>query len=127
MDKRNRRTLIEIREIRDQVKSLVDKHGELSLTELVGRYGNRLGVGGTPSEKTLVKKQLDRLATSGEIEFLRVGRDLVAKTKSDPIEQFQDPPSLAALRIYACQVQEFSKTLQTQVQTLTRMVENLQR
>ncbi len=126
MKKRSRRTLVEIRQIRDQAKAMVDKHGELTLSQLIGLYGSSLGVRDTPSDKNLVKKQLDRLAGSGEIDFLKVGRDLVAKTKSDSVEESQDPPSLAALRIYALQVEEFSKTLQSQVRTLGRMVRNVQ-
>ncbi len=126
MDKRRRRTLVEIRQIRDQVKSMVDKHGELTLSQLVGRYGNLLGVRDTPSDKNLVKKQLDRLSSSGEIDFTKVGRDLVAKTRSETVEEPQGPPSLSALRTYARQVEEFAKTLQNQVKTLVRMVENVQ-
>ena len=126
MDKRRRRTLVEIRQIRDQVKSMVDKHGELTLSQLVGRYGNLLGVRDTPSDKNLVKKQLDRLSSSGEIDFTKVGRDLVAKSQSEVAEEPQGPPSLSALRTYARQVEEFAKTLQNQVKTLVRMVENVQ-
>ena len=126
MDKRRRRTLVEIRQIRDQVKSMVDKHGELTLSQLVGRYGNLLGVRDSPSDKNLVKKQLDRLSSAGEIDFQKVGRDLVARSRSEAPVEVQGPPSLNALRTYARQVEEFAKTLQNQVKTLVRMVENVQ-
>ena len=142
MKKRNRRTLNEIRSIRQQLLTTVGQHGRLTLSQLVGEHGESIGVRNTPSDKNLVKKQLDRLAKSGRIDFVKVGRDLVAKAQreesaSSEIRTGESFPAtatsgngqrgtdsdLAVIRAYAIQLEEFAKTLQGQIRTLVRMVE----
>lgn len=127
MIKRRRRTLNEIRKIRELLHVTVEDAGTITLSQLVGRHGGRIGVKNTPSDKNLVKKQLDQLAKEGKIEFVKVGRDLVAKAKPDSNGDGpalpEGPLDLAVVRAYAVQVEEFAKTLQGQIRTLVRMVE----
>jgi len=134
MKKRKRRTLNEIRKIREQLLETVNSVGRITLSQLVGEHGAKIGVKDTPSDKNLVKKQLDLLAKGSEIEFVKVGRDLVANpmpeesagSGSNGSEGGLDmmvPTDLSVIRAYAVQVEEFAKTLQTQIRTLVRMVE----
>ncbi len=134
MKKRKRRTLNEIRKIREQLLETVNSVGRITLSQLVGEHGAKIGVKDTPSDKNLVKKQLDLLAKGDEIEFVKVGRDLVANpmpeeapgTGDGSDAAFADmliPTDLSVIRAYAVQVEEFAKTLQTQIRTLVRMVE----
>lgn len=133
MKKRKRRTLNEIRKIREEVLATVNRVGQITLSQLVGEHGENIGVKDTPSDKNLVKKQLDRLARQNQLEFVKMGRDLVAKP--NPAEETSkaaevlgsEPPAagndLSVIRAYAVQVEEFAKTLQGQIRTLVRMVE----
>ncbi len=133
MKKRKRRTLNEIRKIREQLLETVNSVGRITLSQLVGEHGAKIGVKDTPSDKNLVKKQLDLLAKNDEIEFVKVGRDLVANPMPEETPGAGDgseaalnmliPTDLSVIRAYAVQVEEFAKTLQTQIRTLVRMVE----
>ncbi len=125
MTKRKRRTLNEIRQIREQLHVTVEDAGTITLSQLVGKHGGKIGVKNTPSDKNLVKKQLDQLAKDGKIEFVKMGRDLVAKalTANGDGGVPEGPLDLAVIRAYAVQVEEFAKTLQGQIRTLVRMVE----
>ncbi len=136
MKKRKRRTLNEIRKIREELLSTVNRVGQITLSQLVGEHGESIGVKDTPSDKNLVKKQLDHLAKLNQLDFVKMGRDLVAKPKESeaaaaPAAAAADAPGEAAastsdlsvIRAYAVQVEEFAKTLQGQIRTLVRMVE----
>ncbi len=126
MNKRKRRTLNEIRKIRELLHVAVEDAGTITLSQLVGKHGSRIGVKNTPSDKNLVKKQLDQLAKEGKIEFVKIGRDLVAKKLEESNGAGgipEGPLDLAVIRAYAVQVEEFAKTLQGQIRTLVRMVE----
>ncbi len=131
MKKRKRRTLNEIRKIREQLLETVNSVGRITLSQLVGEHGAKIGVKDTPSDKNLVKKQLDLLAKGDEIEFVKVGRDLVANPMPEESPGTGDgdaanlliPTDLSVIRAYAVQVEEFAKTLQAQIRTLVRMVE----
>lgn len=140
-EKRKRRTLAEIHEIRDQLLSIVERHERLTLSQIVSSFGKVVGVKNTPSDKNLVKKQLDRLAKDGQINFIKTGRDLVATKRGDrpgsgeaQLIQTEEgiqltqgdrvlAPNLAAIRAYAQQLDEFARTLQGQIRTLIRMIE----
>lgn len=125
MNKRKRRTLNEIRKIRELLHETVEGAGTITLSQLVGKHGGRIGVRNTPSDKNLVKKQLDQLAKEDKIEFVKIGRDLVAKAKESngDADLPEGPLDLGVIRAYAVQVEEFAKTLQGQIRTLVRMVE----
>ncbi len=128
--KRKRRTLKEIRVIREGLLKTVNAAETVTLSQLVSDHGSTIGVRNTPSDKNLVKKQLDRLAKSGQIEFVKVGRDLVARTPSASSQEGElalassnGRPNLAVIRSYAILLEEVAKTLQGQIRTLIRMVE----
>lgn len=131
MKKRKRRTLNEIRAIREQVLETVNSKGQITLSQLVGEHGEEIGVKNTPSDKNLVKKQLDRLAKSEKINFVKMGRDLVAQAiepetagaAGELSDNGFEKADLSVIRAYAVQVEEFAKTLQGQIRTLVRMVE----
>ncbi|MFQ5738042.1 MAG: hypothetical protein ACE5JX_03445 [Acidobacteriota bacterium] len=142
MKKRKRRTLSEIRNIREQLLIAVEQDGKVTLSQLVARHGIKIGVKNTPSDRNLVKKQLDQLAQTNQIQFGKVGRDLVAQSRTQrpetavksppvvaaaapapaPVQQVP-PANLSAIRAYAVQLEEFAKTLTAEIQTLVRMVE----
>lgn len=82
--KRRRRKASEIEKIRSKLKEVVKKEGRISLTDLVKLYGASMGLKDTISDKALAKRQLDLLASTGDIEFQRDGRDLVAEHKPPP-------------------------------------------
>lgn len=82
--KRRRRKASEIEKIRARLQEAVKKEGRISLTDLVGMYGASIGIKETISDKALAKRQLDLLASTGDIEFQRDGRDLVAEYKPPP-------------------------------------------
>lgn len=79
MKKRTRRKASEIERLRNKILRIVKKDRRISLTAMVAHYGVQMGVRNTPSDKNLVKRQLDVLAKSGDIDFGRAGRDLVAR------------------------------------------------
>ena len=138
MKKRKRRTLNEIRKIREELLATVNRVGQMTLSQLVGDHGDRIGVKDTPSDKNLVKKQLDQLAKRDKLEFVKIGRDLVARptetaeaaAPAPALVAGPAPPSttgaaetnLSVIRAYAVQVEEFAKTLNGMVRTLARMV-----
>lgn len=149
MAKRKRRTAREIQRLRDDFLKAIQKEGKITLTNLIQQYGAPLGVKNTPSDKNLVKRQLDRLVKEGLIQFRRQGRDLVAqadgkgetpkarpKTGKPAAKKTAEaapaaarpaassrPADLEVIRAYARQLEEFSRTLQDHIRTLVRMVE----
>lgn len=137
MEKRKRRKAREIRRIREQLLKAVRSEGTVSLTHLVDKYGSQVGVKNTPSDKNLVKRQLDQLAKEGSLQFERKGRDLVAsigplkgaepvrgRVLASPAAAPAAPGAeLDVLKAYALQLEEFSKTLQEQISGLVRLIE----
>ncbi|MFB3906385.1 MAG: hypothetical protein ACE15E_23320 [Acidobacteriota bacterium] len=118
----------------------VRQEGRISLSGLIEKYGPEVDVRNTPSDKNLVKRQMDQLAAEGEIQFYRVGRELIAQipqAKSAGAEgqpqpaastgSPKSPNDLAVIRAFALQLEEFSRTLQEQISTLVRMVEKASR
>jgi hypothetical protein len=121
-----------VRDVQEHFLSGIKREGRISLTDLISKYGSQVDVKNTPSDKNLVKRQLDQLARSGQIEFRREGRELVAESSSRPsaeelaaqAKQLELPPTeLDVVRAYARQVEDFARTLQEQVTTLVRMIE----
>lgn len=153
MEKRSRRKASEIEKLRSKMLKIVQRESEITLTNLVRQYGASIGIRDTPSDKNLAKRQLDVLAKDGNIEFNRLGRDLVAKASAPAGEaaapQYEAPaagpqavaaptlqipaapaaasatttPELQAIRAYAQQMEAFSKSLQQQLEILIRMVQ----
>jgi hypothetical protein len=126
-----------VRDVQEHFLSGIKKEGRISLTELISKYGGEVDVKNTPSDKNLVKRQLDQLARSGQIEFRREGRELVAESaRTESAEElaaqakpvFEMPPmELDVVRAYARQVEDFARTLLDQVSTLVRMIERAER
>lgn len=161
MKRRNRRSASEVKDVQQRFLEAVKKEGEITLTDLIAKYGEAVNVKNTASDKNLVKRQLSQASKQGVIEFRREGRDLVARvpgraaaaaapprkaaarrprgrraavrkaaaapaprpTPAPPAPPPPVPADLAAIRAYAAQLEEFSKTLQHQIATLVRMVE----
>jgi hypothetical protein len=125
-----------VREVQEHFLTGIKKEGRISLSDLISKYGSQVDVKNTPSDKNLVKRQLDQLARSGQIEFRREGRELVAESASRPspeeLAAMAKPPELPPMeldvvRAYARQVEDFASTLLQQVTTLVRMVERVER
>lgn len=95
MAKRSRRKASEIDKLRNKMLKIVQREGEISLTNMVRQYGASVGVKDTPSDKNLAKRQLDVLAKSGSIRFQRHGRELIARSTSPA------PPQAAARPVAA--------------------------
>ncbi len=151
MAKRYRRKASEIARIRRKLQQVIAREKRISLTELVEKHGGSIGVRNSPSDKNLLKRQLDLLAKGGDLDFKRAGRDLIAtaapgtaaasapapvaapaptpaKAAPSPAPQVAAAPrisesELQVIKAYAQQVEEFAKTLQRQIATLVRMVE----
>lgn len=134
--KRKRRTLSDLNQIRDCLLELVRTKGRMSLSELIEEYAEELCVRNTPSDRSLLKRQLEHLDQKGLLDFVKVGRSLVARNKPDIragiVEEISRepfarsagmPPELAAIRAYALQLEEFSRALQEQIGVLVRMIE----
>jgi len=119
----------------------VQQEGRISLSGLIEKYGADVDVKNSPSDKNLVKRQMDQLAAEGEIEFHRAGRELIAQMPSQPqkreeseqqaapvpVTDWQSSSELAVIRAFAVQLEEFSRTLQEQISTLVRMVDKASR
>lgn len=137
MKKGKRRSTSEVRRVQEYFVQAIRGEGKITLTELIVKYGGEVGVKNTPTDKNLVKRQLDRAAQEGKILFQREGRDLVARARVEetaaPAAETTAPPvlelpkgsstDLAVIRAYALQLEEFSRILQEQISTLVRMVE----
>ncbi len=133
MRKRRRRTLKEIRNIREQILDLVRQKERLTLSQLVSDHGDKFQVRNTASDRRLVKLQLSQLSDSGAIEFVKVGRNWIARNKAtvgrDKTGVETDSslgvvaPELEAIRAYAIQLEQFAKSLQEQIGNLVRMLE----
>jgi len=92
------------------------------------KYGPEVDVKNTPSDKNLIKRQMDQLAARGEIEFRREGRELIALAPekyraAGGLATSFPPTDLNVIKAYAIQLEEFSRTLQSQISTLVRMIE----
>lgn len=97
MAKRSRRKASEIEKLRNKMLKIVQREGEISLTNMVREYGRSVGVKDTPSDKNLAKRQLDVLAKSGSIRFERHGRELIARS-TGPAPQSVPPQPVTAVR-----------------------------
>ncbi len=138
MKRRRRRSSKEVKKIQERFLEAVQREGRISLTDLISKYGPELDVRNTPSDKNLVKRQLDQLDRNGEIDFRREGRELIAHRKVEetaPEETLAaeaasppppTPPDLAVIKTFALQLGEFAKSLHEQIETLVRMVENVE-
>jgi hypothetical protein len=123
--------------LQDHFLQAIEQEGKVSLTALISKYGPEVDVRNTASDKNLVKRQLDQLAGTGDIEFRREGRELIAQSVPEAADDEAimaemaamrvGPVDLAVIRAYAVQVEEFSRTLQEQIATLVRMVEKAAR
>ncbi len=157
MEKRRRRTAKEIRKLRSDLREIVKRERRITLTDLVRDHGAAIGIRDTVSDKNLVKRQLDILASGNDCRFQREGRDLVASWRekptpapaptppaaapaAEPAPEPTPPPAaepapaaaapsadLAAIRVYAQQVEAFAKTLQHQLETLAEMLDRATR
>jgi len=141
MKRRKRRSSLEVKKLQDHFLRAVQQEGKISLSGLIEKYGAEVDVKNSPSDKNLVKRQMDQLASEGEIEFHRAGRELIAQMPREPEKgeeaEEQTPPvlaegwrsatDLAVIRAFAVQLEEFSRTLQEQISTLVRMVEKASR
>jgi hypothetical protein len=139
--RRKRRSSLEVKKLQEHFYRAVQKEGRISLSGLIENYGPEVDVKNTPSEKNLVKRQMDQLAAEKKIEFQRAGRELIAQMPSQPekslgtheqpgissAESRQSSADLAVIRAFAVQLEEFSKTLQEQISTLVRMVDKASR
>jgi hypothetical protein len=137
MRRRKRRSSSEVKRLQDHFLQAIEQEGKVSLTALISKYGPEVDVRNTASDKNLVKRQLDQLAGTGDIEFRREGRELIAQSVPEAADDEAimaemaamrvGPVDLAVIRAYAVQVEEFSRTLQEQIATLVRMVEKAAR
>jgi hypothetical protein len=138
MRRRKRRSSSEVKRLQDHFLQAIQREGRLSLSGLISKYGPEVEVRNTASDKNLVKRQLDQLASRGDIEFRREGRELIAQSipegklhDEEIMEELASgrfgPVDLTVIRAYAVQVEEFSRTLQEQIATLVRMVEKAAR
>ncbi len=139
--RRKRRSSLEVKKLQEHFLRAVQQEGRISLSGLIEKYGAEVDVKNTPSDKNLVKRQMDQLADEGKIEFQRAGRELIAQMPSQPAksedareqalgssaESRQSSTDLAVIRAFAVQLEEFSRTLQEQISTLVRMVEKASR
>jgi len=140
--RRKRRSSLEVKKLQAHFLQAVQQEGRISLSGLIEKYGTEVDVKNSPSDKNLVKRQMDQLAAEGEIEFHRAGRELIAQMPSRPAksedseeqtlpvsstDSWQSSAELAVIRAFAVQLEEFSKTLQEQISTLVRMVEKASR
>ena len=131
-----------MKKLQDHFLRAVQQEGKISLSGLIEKYGADVDVKNSPSDKNLVKRQMDQLASQGEIEFHRAGRELIAQMPAlpgkdeEPKEQLgrggsgntpASPADLTVIRAFAVQLEEFSRTLQEQISTLVRMVEKASR
>jgi hypothetical protein len=136
MKKGKRRSAKEVKRLQEHFVQAINREGKITLTDLIAKYGGEISVKDTPTDKNLVKRQLDRAAKNGQILFHREGRNLVAqplrKAPPAPVEVVsvltpevpQEPPlNLTVIRSYARQLEEVSRSLQEQISTLVRMVE----
>lgn len=98
MEKRRRRTAKEIRKLRSDLREIVKRERRITLTDLVRDHGSGIGIRDTVSDKNLVKRQLDILASGNDIRFQREGRDLVAsfREKLQPAPAPEPPPPAPA-------------------------------
>lgn len=123
--KRSRRTLKEVRAVRKRLLEVLAKHTQLSLSQIM-EFGDEIGVRDTPSDRSLVKKQLDYLEELGSIELSKVGRNWIARlvtpARNTPAVAVSGP-ELEAIKAYALQLEQFAKALQEQIQIMVRMVE----
>jgi hypothetical protein len=140
--RRKRRSSFEVKKLQQHFLQAIQQEGRISLSGLVEKFGAEMDVKNTPSDKNLVKRQMDQLAAEGEIEFYRAGRELIAQMPSQPAksenaeehappapsaDSFQSSADLAVIRAFAVQLEEFSRTLHEQISTLVRMVEKASR
>jgi len=133
MNRHRRRTLKDIRNIREQILDLVRQKGRLTLSELMDDYADKIGVRKTASDRHLVKRQLKQLAGEGCVEFVKMGRHLVVRNRllteaeskgaGAKSEAHGPSPELEAIRAYAIQLEQFARSLQEQIGTLVRMVD----
>jgi hypothetical protein len=129
MKKRKRRSSMDVKKLQERFLQAVRDEGRISLTGLIMKYGPEVEVKNTPSDKNLVKRQMDQLAARGEIEFRREGRELIAlapekyRTVGGLAAASFPPTDLNVIKAYAVQLEEFSRTLQAQISTLVRMIE----
>ncbi len=141
VERRKRRSSLEVKRLQEHFLKAVQQEGKISLSGLIEKYGAEADVKNTPSDKNLVKRQMDQLADEGKIEFVRAGRELIAQMPSQPTKSAdaqeqalasstggrQSSSDLAVIRAFAVQLEEFSRTLQEQISTLVRMVEKASR
>jgi len=140
--RRKRRSSLEVKKLQEHFLQAVQQEERISLSGIIEKYGAAVDVKNSPSDKNLVKRQMDQLAAEGKIEFHRAGRELIAQmpaqaakildTDEEPLPvpstgPWQGPADLIVIRAFAVQLEEFSKTLQEQIATLVRMVEKASR
>jgi hypothetical protein len=101
----------------------------------VSDFGLEIGVRDTPSDRNLVRKQLECLAELGTVDLGKAGRNLVVRapeghggeSDASDSQQLSRRVQLAAVKAYTIQLEEFAKTLQDQIRALVRMVERIDR
>jgi hypothetical protein len=101
----------------------------------VSDFGLEIGVRDTPSDRNLVRKQLECLAELGTVDLGKAGRNLVVRaadghggeSDASDSQQLSRRVQLAAVKAYAIQLEEFARTLQDQIRALVRMVERIDR
>ena len=128
MKKRKRRSSMDVKKLQERFLQAVRDEGRISLTGLIMKYGPEVDVKNSPSDKNLIKRQMDQLAARGEIEFRREGRELIALAPekyraSGGMAASLPPTDLNVIKAFAIQLEEFSGTLQAQISTLVRMIE----
>ncbi len=142
-----RRKAAETQRIGRSVLKIVQTEGKITLTDIISKHGARIGVKHSPNDKALIKRQLSHLAQSGQIQFGREGRNIVAVATTQPTSRAASAgapssppasaspvsvpsataPQLEAIEAYAEQLQEFGRTLQDQIATLLRMISKVKR